>query len=347
MSGDNFSHLADPLVVQRMNSLLQIKDLDVEFRRSAVPLKALRGVNLTAQAGRTLCVVGESGCGKSLTLQALLGLLPRGAKITGGTIGFDGKVLNTLPRKQLQDLRGKDIGLVFQDALTAFNPTVTIGHQLTEVLLRHGLCNRAEAREKAIHLLATIGVTAPAERLAQYPHELSGGLRQRAMIAMALIAEPKLLLADEPTTALDVTVQAQALKLLKKMQRELGIAIVFVTHDLGVVAAMADDVAVMYAGQVIETGPVESIFASPSHPYTRALFQCVPSLDPAHGAARLGTIPGRVPALDQLGAPGCSFRERCVDATAACVQPAIPMIGIDAQRATRCIRAHELNGGLQ
>jgi peptide/nickel transport system ATP-binding protein len=329
-----------------MNTLLKIKNLDVVFERRPAPLKALRGVNLTVHTGRTLCIVGESGCGKSLTLQALLGLLPRGAKITGGSIEFSGKVLNALPRSEMQNLRGKDIGMVFQDALAAFNPTIQIGRQLAEVALRHGLCSRAEAREKAIHLLSKVGVTAPAERLVQYPHELSGGLRQRAMIAMALMADPKLLLADEPTTALDVTVQAQVLKLMKQMQHDLGVAIVFVTHDLGVVAAIADDVAVMYAGQVIETGPVESIFTAPSHPYTRALFQCVPSIDSDSGAARLGTIPGRVPALDQL-VEGCTFRDRCAQASPECVRPEIPMIPLDAQRWTRCIRARELNGSIQ
>ncbi|CAN5447477.1 ABC transporter ATP-binding protein [soil metagenome] len=299
-------------------------------------LHAVRDVSLQVKAGQTLCLVGESGCGKSMTLLALMGLLPAAASVLAARMRFEAEDLQA--KGVIEALRGRRIGMIFQDPLTAFNPTMTIGRQLEEVHLRHIGAGRPAARAKALELLRRVGIGSPESRLSQYPHELSGGLRQRAMIAMALMCDPKLLLADEPTTALDVTVQTQVLQLLKRLQREFGIAIVFVTHDLGVVAAMADQIAVMYAGQVVETGAVRDVFRRPAHPYTRALFSCVPA---AHGAGssadRLGSIPGRVPSL--IGAiDGCAFKDRCSMAIDECAHGAIPVAPVGTGASARCIR---------
>ncbi len=238
----------------------------------------MRGVSFSIEKGKTLCLVGESGSGKSLTALSIIGLLPPKATRRVSAAVFDGKEISALGERRLQDLRGRAIGVIFQDPMMAFNPTMTIGRQLEEVYLRHIARDGRKAREKALDLLVKVGVTQPESRLSQYPHELSGGLRQRAMIAMALMCEPSLLIADEPTTALDVTMQVQVLALLRKIQREFGISILFITHDLGVVAGIADRVAVMKSGQIIETGDVAQILLSPQMDYTRALIAAVPKV---------------------------------------------------------------------
>ncbi|MFT4174797.1 MAG: ABC transporter ATP-binding protein [Rhodocyclaceae bacterium] len=317
-----------------MTALLEVKNLNVHIPVPGGSLHAVRDVSLAVAPGRTLCVVGESGCGKSMTMLSIIGLLPPQARMQADMLRFGELHLDRLTAGQLADVRGLRIGMIFQDPLTAFNPTMTIGRQLEEVHLRHLHGGRRVAREKALQLLARVGITSPESRLAQYPHELSGGLRQRAMIAMALMCDPVLLLADEPTTALDVTIQAQVLRLLKSLQASLGIATIFITHDLGVVAAMADDIAVMYAGQVVETGSVREVFARPRHPYTQALFSCVPRVDT--GGQALGTIPGRVPALTSR-IEGCAFRERCTQAQAGCASGAIALRPTSGGGSSRCL----------
>jgi peptide/nickel transport system ATP-binding protein len=330
-----FGHPVD-LVKRKtaVTALLEVKNLNVHIPVPGGSLHAVRDVSLSVAPGRTLCVVGESGCGKSMTMLSIMGLLPPQARMQADTLRFGELHLDRLTPRQLADVRGLRIGMIFQDPLTAFNPTMTIGRQLEEVHLRHLHGGRRAAREKALQLLTRVGITSPEARLSQYPHELSGGLRQRAMIAMALMCDPVLLLADEPTTALDVTIQAQVLRLLKSLQASLGISTIFITHDLGVVAAMADDIAVMYAGQVVETGTVREVFAHPRHPYTQALFGCVPRIDNSGHA--LGTIAGRVPALTAR-IEGCAFRERCTQAQASCAQGAIALRPTATGGTSRCI----------
>lgn len=320
-------------------AILEIENLDVRIPVAAGVLHAVRNVSLQVEAGQTLCIVGESGCGKSMSLLAIMGLLPRTAQRQVGALRFQGTELSRLGARQMEDIRGRGIGMIFQDPLTAFNPTMSIGSQLEEVHMRHLGAGRVAAREKAISLLRQVGITSPESRLAQYPHELSGGLRQRVMIAMALMCDPVLLLADEPTTALDVTIQAQVLRLLKGLQQKLGIAIVFVTHDLGVVAAVADRIAVMYAGEVVETGSVREVFRAPPHPYTQALFGCIPDIANVT-AGRLGTIPGRVPSL-VTPIQGCAFRERCAKAMGVCAVAVVPLKSHTGGVSSRCLLGAE------
>jgi ABC-type dipeptide/oligopeptide/nickel transport system ATPase component len=261
-----------------VQNILEITDLEIDIPMKDGILKAVRGVSFSIEKGKTLCLVGESGSGKSLTALSIIGLLPPKAIRRVSAAVFDGQEISTLGERRLQDLRGRAIGVIFQDPMMAFNPTMTIGRQLEEVYLRHIARDGRKAREKALDLLIKVGVTQPESRLMQYPHELSGGLRQRAMIAMALMCEPTLLIADEPTTALDVTMQVQVLALLRKIQREFGISILFITHDLGVVAGIADRVAVMKSGQIVESGDVTQILTSPQMDYTRALIAAVPKV---------------------------------------------------------------------
>lgn len=316
-------------------ALLDITDLDVDIGTLAGVLHAVRGVELSVEAGETLCIVGESGCGKSLTAMAILGLLPVSAGRRAQRIIFDGRDLQTMGEAQMRDLRGDGIGMIFQDPMTALNPSYTIGDQLTEVFLCHRKGGRREANDRAIFLLERVGISAARSRLAQYPHQLSGGLRQRVMIAMALMCEPKLLIADEPTTALDVTIQAQILHLIQDLQKEIGAGVILITHDLGVVAQMADHVAVMYAGEVVETAPVAAIFETPGHPYTLGLMGCIPVRGKVRRGGRLGVIPGIVPSLIGENA-GCSFRTRCPVAEEACARD-IPMRRGTGTHRWRCI----------
>jgi oligopeptide/dipeptide ABC transporter ATP-binding protein len=295
-------------------SLLEIRDLRVWFDTDRGRVHAVRGVSLALAAGRTLGIVGESGCGKSVTCHAVLRLTP-GNGIVRGEIRFDGRDLALAPEAELGRIRGREIAMIFQEPMSALNPVHTIGSQIVESLRLHRHMAEAAARTESVRLLERVGIPEPARRLREYPHQLSGGMNQRAMIAMALACRPRLLLADEPTTALDVTIQAQILALLQELQRETGMAMLLVTHDLGVVAETADDVAVMYAGAVVEQGSVHEIFARPRHPYTAGLLQAIPRIDAT--APLLEPIEGSVPSALSTRA-GCAFAARCARAAERC-----------------------------
>jgi peptide/nickel transport system ATP-binding protein len=291
-------------------ALLEIDNLQVGFDTDAGLVRAVDGVSLQVEAGQTLGVVGESGCGKSVTASSVLRLVPTPpGRLLGGEIRFDGRDILKLPREELSQLRGREIAMIFQDPMTSLNPVFTIERQLGEVLtMRFGL-DRAAARLRAAEALRSVGIADPDRRLDAYPHELSGGMKQRVMIAMALLCEPRLLIADEPTTAVDVTVQAQILHLMRELQRKTGAALLFITHDMGVIAEMCDAVVVMYAGRVVERRPVVDLFEGPRHPYTRGLLSSIPRRGTAHKAL-LPTIEGTVPSL--LNPPaGCRFAARC------------------------------------
>lgn len=296
------------------DKLLEVADLRVRFGNGT---QAVRGISIAVGRGETHCLVGESGCGKSVTALAVMNLLARGAVRTAARIAFEGQDIAGLSERAISRLRGDAMGMIFQEPMTSLNPAYTVGSQMAEVLVRHRGGSKRAALERAAFLLERVGITAPGLRLAQYPHQLSGGLRQRVMIAMALMCEPRLLIADEPTTALDVTVQAQILRLLLELQAELGLAILLITHDLGIVARMAHRVSVMYAGEVVESGPVAELFAAPTHPYTRGLLACVPVPGKVARGAPLGSIAGTVPKIGP-GYVGCAFRERCGHAMAKC-----------------------------
>jgi oligopeptide/dipeptide ABC transporter ATP-binding protein len=292
----------------------------LEVEGLSVAIGARRVVDATGFAlapGEVLALVGESGCGKSMTALALLGLLPAAARLEGGRIGFEGRDLARLPERELRALRGNRISVIFQDPSGSLDPLMTVGAQLAEGLRAHRRMGREEAHARSLAMLQAVGISEPERRLAQYPFELSGGMCQRVMIAIALAAEPAVLLADEPTTALDVTIQAQILDLMKALRRERGTAILLITHDMGVVADMADRVAVMYAGRIVESGPADAIFADPRHPYTRLLLRSVPRLDDAP-KGEMTVIAGSVPAQGDWP-PGCRFAPRCPLAEAACV----------------------------
>ncbi|MDR1497909.1 MAG: ABC transporter ATP-binding protein [Puniceicoccales bacterium] len=289
--------------------ILRIENLSVGFDTEAGFLTAVDGISLDVPRGKTLGIVGESGSGKSVTALAVMRLLPYpSGKITGGRILFDGVELTTLPLAELRRVRGGKIGMVFQEPMTALNPSHRIGRQIVEALLLHLPLSREAAKARALELLARVGIPAPEERLAAYPHQLSGGMRQRVVIAIALACNPSLLICDEPTTALDVTIQAQILDLLKKLQRETGMTVILITHDLGVIAENADDVAVMYAGRVVERASVEAVFNEPLHAYTRALLRAIPVLD-GEAKTPLFSIDGMVPSLAELKG-GCRFASR-------------------------------------
>ena len=300
-----------------MSALLEVENLVLDLPLSAGTLHAVRGISFKAQRGETLCIVGESGCGKSLTSLAIMNLLPSIAIRKADKMVFNGMELQDLNERQMSDIRGDKIGMIFQEPMTSLNPAFTIGNQLMEMLLRHRKVRRTEARDRAIYLLEKVGITAADSRLNQYPHQLSGGLRQRVMIAMMLMCDPDLIIADEPTTALDVTIQAQILLLLAELQREFDMGVILITHDLGVVARVADRVAVMYAGEIVEEGTADEIFNNPTHPYTQGLLDCIPIPGKTERGAHLGAIPGIVPSL--IGdVEGCSFSERCRYASDAC-----------------------------
>lgn len=311
--------------------LLEVRNLHVRFDTPDGAVVAVNGLNFSVTAGETLGIVGESGSGKSQTAFSLLGLLARNGRVSGSA-RFKGKEILNLSEKQLNQIRAREIAMIFQDPMTSLNPYRKIGPQLCEVLEYHMGKTRQEARTQALAMLDAVKIPEAKKRLDSYPHELSGGMRQRVMIAMALLCQPKLLIADEPTTALDVTVQAQILKLLDELKREFNTAIVLITHDLGVVAGLCDRVLVMYAGRTMEYGPVEDIFYRASHPYTRGLLHAVPRLD--NPGATLATIPGNPPNLLKL-APGCPFWQRCASATEHCQAeaPALRPIGDNRLRA--------------
>ncbi len=300
--------------------LLDVADLRVRFGNGT---EAVRGISLSVARGETHCLVGESGCGKSVTSLAVMNLLARGAVRTADAIRFEGRDIAGLSEREMGKLRGDAMAMIFQEPMTSLNPAYTVGSQMAEVFVRHRGASKSAALERAAFLLGRVGITAPGMRLAQYPHQLSGGLRQRVMIAMALMCEPRLLIADEPTTALDVTVQAQILRLLQELQGELGLGILLITHDLGIVARMAHRVSVMYAGRVVESGPAAEVFGQPTHPYTHGLLACVPVPGKVRRGDPLGSIPGTVPKIGP-GFQGCAFRERCSQAMPVCATGAVP-----------------------
>jgi oligopeptide/dipeptide ABC transporter ATP-binding protein len=320
-----------------MSALLEVRDLRTRFTTDDGAFAAVDGSSFDVPAGRTLAIVGESGCGKSVTALSIMGLVPDPpGRIVGGSIRFEGRELIGLPARELQDLRGNGIAMIFQEPMSSLNPAFTIGEQIVEGLLRHRAIGRLEARARAVAMLEKVRIPAPAQRFNDYPHQLSGGMRQRVMIAMALACEPRLLIADEPTTALDVTIQAQILELMRTLQHEFGTAIILITHDLGVVAEVADDVIVMYAGRIVERAPVAALFAAPQHPYTVGLLGSIPRLDGT--AERLASIEGQVPNPLRRGA-GCSFAERCPFADAHCRAAEPPLRDVGEQHQSACWKA--------
>jgi len=318
--------------------LLEVRDLQVRFRlEDGGEFTAVDGVGFSLRAGRTLGIVGESGCGKSVTALSIMGLLPKSqGRVSAGSIRFDGVDLAGLPPARMRDLRGNRIAMIFQEPMTSLNPAFTIGEQIVEAIVRHRRVSREAARAQAVEMLRRVRIPSPERRIDDYPHKLSGGMRQRAMIAMALACEPRLLIADEPTTALDVTIQAQILDLMRTLRRETGAAIVLITHDMGVVAELADDVVVMYAGRIVEHAPVSELFARPQHPYTIGLLGSIPRLDLEQ--ERLAAIEGQVP-TPTTRVTGCAFSARCPFAQARCREAVPPLAGIGERHAVACWRA--------
>jgi oligopeptide/dipeptide ABC transporter ATP-binding protein len=311
--------------MNEVRPILEIHDLVTRFATRYGVVTAVDGVDLTLQRGECLGIVGESGSGKSVTFASVMGLVHKPGWIDRGSISFEGRELVGLDRLAYRALRGRDIAMTMQDALTALNPALTVGTQITEVILAHGenlpagrRQRRRWAREQAVEMMRVVGIPSAEMRLDEYPHQFSGGMRQRMMIAIALACRPKLLIADEPTTALDVTIQAQVLELIADIRRELGMSVVLITHDLGVVAEYCDRVAVMYAGQVVETGRTREVINAPAHPYTQGLLASIPKL--SHLNERIRPIDGQVPELIDLP-PGCRFQSRCIHATAGCEAP--------------------------
>jgi len=314
--------------------LLSVRNLEVEFATERGVIRAIDDVSFDIFPGETLGLVGESGCGKSVTSLAILGLIPSPpGRITRGSITLDGRELVGLPESEYRRIRGSEISMIFQEPMTALNPVFRIGNQMCDVLVRHQGMTRRQARTRAIEMLDLVGIPSPAKRIDEYPHQLSGGMRQRAMIAMALSCNPRLLLADEPTTALDVTTQAQVLEQIVKLQDELGTAVVLVTHDLGVVAETCRRAVVMYAGTVIEEAPIEELYSHPRHPYSEGLLKSIPRIRETK-LAELPTIPGTVPDLLQLP-PGCRFADRCYKVAERCRREA-PALEVHGIRAVAC-----------
>ena len=315
-------------------SLLEVERLSVDFQLGGRVVRALSDVSFEIGRGEILGLVGESGCGKSLTSLAVMRLLPPNAIIAAGRIRLGSVDLATASEQTVRRLRGDSVAMIFQEPMVALNPLVTIGRQVEESLLIHRSVSRAARRERALELLTLVGIPGPEQRHRQYPHELSGGMRQRAMIAMALACEPGLIIADEPTTALDATIQAQVLDLLKEIRERLGTSILFITHNLGVIADIADRVAVMYAGQVVELATVDRLFARPTHPYTAGLMASIPGLGGSR-EERLPSIAGRVPPLGQIP-PACPFQDRCPRATEICREQRPPLEAVEAGHLAAC-----------
>ncbi|MDT3724035.1 ABC transporter ATP-binding protein [Streptomyces sp. DSM 41972] len=314
--------------------LLEVRDLHVEFRTRDGVAKAVNGVSYGVDEGETLAVLGESGSGKSVTAQAVMGILdtPPG-RITGGEVVFQGRDLLKLKEEERRRVRGAEMAMIFQDALSALNPVLTVGDQLAEMFTVHQGMSRKDARAKAVELMDRVRIPAARERVRQYPHQFSGGMRQRIMIAMAIALEPALIIADEPTTALDVTVQAQVMELLAELQREYRMGLILITHDLGVVADVADRIAVMYAGRIVESAPVHDIYKAPAHPYTRGLLDSIPRLD--HKGRELYAIKGLPPNLTRIP-PGCPFHPRCPLARDVCTTDDPPLYEVSGTRGSAC-----------
>jgi len=326
-------------MVVMKNPLLEVRSLTTRFFTEDGVVRAVENVSFEIFPGEILSLVGESGCGKSVTGLSLLRLIsiPPG-KIVSGELLFDGRDLMELEEKEMEKVRGNDISMIFQEPMTSLNPVFTIGNQIMEALQLHQNLDKKEARKKAIEMLGRVRIPSPEVRIDSYPHQLSGGMRQRAMIAMALSCQPKLLIADEPTTALDVTIQAQVLRLLKEIQGEMGMAVMLITHDLGVVAEIADRVAVMYAGRIVETGPIEAIFGEMRHPYTKGLWESIPQLKEKRRP--LNAITGQVP--DPMNLPaGCKFHPRCYLMIDDCKKEEPPLYPVNGKHFSRCIRWKE------
>jgi len=323
-----------------VGALLEIDNLQTHFFTSGGTVKAVDGVSYDVNAGETVAVVGESGSGKSVTALSILRLIPKPpGEIVGGEIRFQGKNLAFCSEDEIRDIRGRDISMIFQEPMTSLNPVLSIGMQLTEPMIAHMKMSEAEAKERAVKLLEMVGINEPRRRIEQYPHHLSGGMRQRVMIAMSLACEPKLIIADEPTTALDVTIQAQILELMKNLTRDLGVAMIIITHNLGVVARYADRVNVMYAGRIVETGNASDIYHRPRHPYTLALLKSVPRMDRPR-QAKLDPVDGQPPDLTRLDG-GCSFRPRCKFAIDKCKESYPPLEEMGDQHYSACFRSKE------
>lgn len=321
------------------NHLLDVQDLHVSFDTHAGEVQAVRGVSFWLDAGETLSIVGESGCGKSVTIQTIMKLLPSPpSQIKSGAITYQGTDITHLSDKAMESYRGKEFSMIFQDSMTSLNPTMRVGRQMCEGILRHQRVSRQEAQQISAELLGQVGLPNPELVAKRYPHTMSGGQRQRVMIAMAMACNPKILFADEPTTALDVTIQAQILDLMKKLQKEDGSSILLITHDLGVVAEMCTRVIVMYAGKIVEMAPVEKLFATPSHPYTQGLIASVPKL--GSGVKVLPSIPGSVPDLASMPT-GCRFAPRCKYATDKCRAQEPELLDISEDQKCRCWRTQE------
>jgi oligopeptide/dipeptide ABC transporter ATP-binding protein len=316
--------------------LLEIRNLKTYFDVRGGVLKAVDDVSITIDAGETLGLVGESACGKSVTASSVMRLIPMPpGRIAGGEIFFEGKDLLRLPESQMRKVRGKSISMIFQEPMTSLNPVFPVGDQVSEIITLHEKLSSREARDRVIEAFRLVRIPAPESRIDDYPHQMSGGMRQRVMIAMALACNPRLMIADEPTTALDVTIQAQILELMNQLKTETGASILFITHDLGVIAEMAQKVAVMYAGKIMEVADVETLFADPKHPYTVGLMSSIPILGVGKRQQRLCTIPGVVPSLFSLG-EGCLFQDRCTDASEPCGRIAPPMVDFGNGHLVRC-----------
>ena len=322
-----------------MGFLLEIKNEYLSFFTPAGEVKALNDVSLTIDDGEVLGIVGESGSGKSVTAYSVIGLVPNPGRIVSGNVSFKGREIQNLEEKELRKLRGNEIGMIFQDPMTSLNPVYSIGNQIREVILLHTDKSREEADTRALELLREVGINEPEKRMKQYPHELSGGMRQRVMIAIALACEPKLLIADEPTTALDVTIQAQILELVVELQKKLGMAIIIITHDLGIVASICKRIAVMYAGRVVEYGTIRDIFYNPMHEYTKGLLNSLPQFSD-RSKRRLIPIPG-VP-VDMLDMPeGCSFAPRCSNCMKICLKELPPIVYGNEEHYATCWLANK------
>jgi peptide/nickel transport system ATP-binding protein len=321
--------------------ILEVENLTVDIPVPGGMLHAVQGTSFHVDRGETLCIVGESGCGKSLTSLAIMDLLPKKAIRKANKLELEGSTILDIGERQMADIRGDRMGMIFQEPMTSLNPSYTIGNQLEEALMRHRKVSREEARDRAVYLLEKVGITAARSRLRQYPHQLSGGLRQRVMIAMTLMCGPDLIIADEPTTALDVTIQAQILLLLAELQREFHMGLILITHDLGVVARVADRVCVMYAGQIVEQGAAKQVFENPTHPYTQGLLECIPIPGKTRRGEHLGSIPGIVPSL--VGdLRGCRFADRCNYAMAECSAADVELRpGIEDGHLYRCVLSAE------
>jgi oligopeptide/dipeptide ABC transporter ATP-binding protein len=342
-----------------MTRLLEVSDLSTHFPTEEGVVRAVDGISFHVDEGETLGLVGESGCGKSITALSLIRLVPPPGRLVGGRIVYKGTDLTALPEKEMRRYRGREIALVFQEPMTALNPVFTVGYQIAEGLIVHKMMNKKEALREAARLMTLVRIPDAERRVRDYPHQLSGGMRQRVMIAMALACRPSLLVADEPTTALDVTIQAEVLDLLKRLKDEFGIALLLITHNLGVIAETADRVAVMYAGRIVEEAPVRELFASPGHPYTAGLMRSIPRLGEGGGRpgrkSRLQAIEGNVPDLRRLP-PGCAFHPRCPDVMPECrdhvprylplgsVVGAASAAGGSAARAVACFKHHDQQG---